>query len=899
MLLKSKWQPPSLNTKHVPRPELVARIGAPAHALTLIQAPAGYGKTELAREWADQADHSVAWLRLDHKDNDLQRFWQYLIGALRTFEPEVGVLAQKQLSLPDTAEAENAVALLLNDILHYSNEARPWTLILEDTHRLDDPLLLDSLNYFLDYLPPSLNLIITSRTEPPLQLSRRLGYSRLTHLTSRDLAFDFNQSKHYLQQHGPLPLQESYLEQLIVKADGWITALQLAAMHLSHEPNPEEFIAHFSGMEKHVHQYLLQEVLKDLSEDTLAFLRATAWLPLLHPRLCDWVCQASDLEIGDSQERLASLLADNLFVMAIDHQQQWFRYHDLFRELLLQHLCQHQRPDDRDLIEQVAHWYRGHDQAEMAVELLVAIQAWPSLVQVIEEEAPAHRKRFEYATVHQWLQYLPDTQLYQRPKLMSLLIWSRSFLPGESVEPAVVRAALQARQTLSQASADSLQTVGVHSELERLTLWVDLSFTQATMARFQSRFDDSLALTREAYATAQQHAIEPLWRAQIELAQDRLIHGEVQEAFERAQNGLDGLLQHSSEMAFGVMIGLICSGLAAMEAGRLEALAALQTRVRHWLQQHQLEHLPLANLAYLIEAELAWERHKLPEAQRAIKLALSYIEQGAPLILQNLGHHLRYRVAFSGGDWEEAEDAVQAITRLHQLYPDLLNFGYPSVAALKAELGLARGDALAGARWLETQWVSIKKGERYWHEKEQLIALKVLWARGDTHKVAQLAKSIRQRASQGQRWRHVWVSSCYEALSRSPLRLNPALLDSLSQAQASGLAGSLLDHHEVIQPLLNGLSEHPGLQSFLRGLQDMADQSLSAREAEQQPVELSKRERQVLALLSEGLSNRAISESLGIAPATVKTHLRNIFEKLDVASRVQALVKAKSLGLLR
>lgn len=329
-LLETKLYEPRVRSRLVTRQRLIDQLDAAAHQkLALICAPAGFGKTTLVAEWlaASSSDEwGSAWVSLDQADNDLAQFWSYITAALRKVDPSIGSGLVSLLSSPQTPPIESILTMLINEVVA---SGRDIVLVLDDFHFIDAKNIHDSISFFIDHLPPRLQLVITSRADPPLPLGRLRARGEMTEIRAADLKFTSEGVADFLNVTMGLELAARDVERLDSRIEGWIAGLQLAALSIRGRDNHSEFIASFAGNDRYLVDYLVEEVLERQPETVRAFLLDTAILDRLNADLCDSVRDT----IG-SQEILESLERDNLFVIPLDDERRWYRFHRLFSDVL-------------------------------------------------------------------------------------------------------------------------------------------------------------------------------------------------------------------------------------------------------------------------------------------------------------------------------------------------------------------------------------------------------------------------------------------------------------------------------------------------------------------------------------------------------------------------------------
>jgi LuxR family maltose regulon positive regulatory protein len=448
-LLTTKLYGPPVGPRLVPRPHLIQyleeglRLG---HRMTLVSAPAGFGKTTLLGDWLRQTDRPAAWLSLDEGDNDPTRFLAYLIAALQRIDPDVGQTAQAMLQAPRGAsQPELLLTTLINDIVA---TAESFILVLDDYHVIESPPIHRAVSFLLDHLPPSeqgMHLVVATRADPPLPLARLRGRGQLTELHAIDLRFTPSEAEAYFNEAMALALSAEQVAALEQRTEGWIVGLQLAALALQGtlllqgQENIAGFVRAFSGSQRYVLDYLTEEVLNRQPQEIQAFLLQTAILDRLTGSLCDAVTQGTE-----SQQVLEALDASNLFVMRLDEERCWYRYHRLFADLLRQRLRRKSPQLVPDLHVRASAWYEQQGLLTEAVRHLLGAGDFERAAHLVEQAAWPMLARGEMTTLLGWLEALPHGVERTRPQLGVLHAWALA-LTGQVdlVEPCLVGVDLQ------------------------------------------------------------------------------------------------------------------------------------------------------------------------------------------------------------------------------------------------------------------------------------------------------------------------------------------------------------------------------------------------------------------------------------------------------------------------
>ncbi|HQU58354.1 MAG TPA: adenylate/guanylate cyclase domain-containing protein, partial [Saprospiraceae bacterium] len=416
--LATKLFLPPPRPKAVRRPRLTDRLneGLPHGKLTLISAAAGFGKTTLASEWAAVCERPIAWLSLDERDSELNRFLAYLVAALQAVAEDIGEAVLGMLQSPQPPSAESALTALLNEITTIPND---FILVLDDYHLVDSKPVDDALSFLLDHLPPQMHLIITTREDPQLPLSRLRVRGQLTELRAADLRFTPAEAAGFLNQVMGLNLSEEDVAALEARTEGWIAGLQMAALSIQGRADTNSFIQAFTGSHRFVLDYLVEEVLQRQPEQVRSFLLQTAILGRLCGPLCDAVTGQED-----SSRMLDALERGNLFVLPLDGQRQWYRYHHLFAEVLQAHSKEQQADQLPGLHLRASEWYEHNGAPADAIYHALAAKNFDRAAGLIELAWPSMDANFQSATWLSWVKAIPDELVRHRPVLSVAYAWA-------------------------------------------------------------------------------------------------------------------------------------------------------------------------------------------------------------------------------------------------------------------------------------------------------------------------------------------------------------------------------------------------------------------------------------------------------------------------------------------
>jgi len=876
----------------LPRPRLTQRLNDGLHRkLTLISAPAGFGKTTLLSEWSLQSKRPVAWISLDEGDNDPARFWAYFIAALQTLQVNVGDAALAAFQSPQPPPMEVVLTALINEIAIIPE---PFALVLDDYHVIETQPVHSALTFLLNHLPPQMHLIIATRADPPLPLARLRGRGQLTELREADLRFTTDEAAAFLNQAMGLNLSAEQVAALEERTEGWIAGLQLAALSMQGRSDIPGFIAAFAGSHRYILDYLAEEVLQRQPEGVQTFLLQTAILDRLSGPLCDTVTGQ-----GDSQTMLERLERANLFLVPLDEERRWYRYHRLFAELLRAYLQREQPNRVPGLHRRASEWYEQNGLLAEAVGHALAAKDFERAARLVEQAAPQMLMRGELVTLLGWLAALPDERIRAWPALCTYYAWVLT-LTGQldAVEPRL------------QDAEQGLQPDIPAAELQDLL--GQIAAIRAYIAALHRDVPHAIELARQAL----EHLPEenPAVRAFVAftLGGACLLSDDVAEACQAfAEASALGRAAGNVHVAIPALCNL--AGLRALQ-GQLhqaaglyqEALELATPSLAHQREGRGGRTLPVAAMAYSGLGGLLYEWNDLEGAMRHLREGIEQSKQWGNVDALASSYARVARVLQAQGDEAGALEALKEagqLVRRHAVIPTTA----ARVAAYQASLWLAQGNLGAATRWVQERGLSVDDELGYLREPEHIALARVLIAQGKYDEALQFLARLRQAAETRGR-----MGSLIEILVLQALALQsqgnttqamPALERALSLAEPEGYVRLFVDEGAPMAKLLR--------QALSRGIApNYVSRLLAAFGAEEQRGEeaekraplllepLSERELEVLRLLAAGLSNREIAEKLIVAVGTVKAHIHNIYGKLGVQSRTQAVARARELGIL-
>ena len=904
-LLATKLHVPRSRSGFVARPRLADRL-APAQGgeVTLVCAPAGFGKTALLADWARGGRRPVAWLSLDEGDNDPARFWRHAIAALDEIRPGVAepVAALLQGLQPTSFEA--VVTALVNQLAGVAEEV---VLVLDDYHLIQSPPVHASLGFLIDHLPPQLQLVVASRADPPLPLARLRARGQLSELREGDLRFTLEEAAELLHAAVGPELPEVAVAVLQERTEGWAAGLQLAALSLQGHADPAGFVEGFSGGHRYVLDYLTEEVLARQPDHLVRFLLETSVLERLSGPLCDAVTGHTD-----SQRHLEQAERANLFLVPLDEVRRWWRYHHLFADLLRARLQQQQPERVPELHASAAAWSEQHGLVDDAVRHALAAGDAVWAARLIEGHFDAMLWRSEDVTFRRWLEALPAELVRSRPRLC-LAQAHGALLSGrlEAVEPHLADA-----ERASAAVAEEPYEPSAGRAVSLLAnVPAAIALARALLARLYGDAERTAEFGRQAltHMTDADHTLRHFARYSLAVAD--WLRGRLAEA----EQALAGLV--AEQLPAGARyLAQLYHDLGQVQRARGHLGAALRTYERALgIASQAGRPLPPAGIAHVDMAEVLYERGEL-------EAALDHATQGVTLSRQlgwarQLGAGLAVLawIRQAQGDRAGALEAVREAERV-PLSPSLVGLLNP-LPVVRARLALAHGETADAARWVQQRRLGADDEPSYPREREYLVLARVLLAQQAPQRALGLLERLHaQAAAQGRTGSVIEVRALQAlalAASGDQAGAQAALAEALTLGTPEGYLRVFVDEGPPMAALLHQLlvdrrQERPEAadaipREYLACLVDAFEQAgLPIRPPARRGgvvvaglIEpLTTRELEVLRLLAAGAPNRAIAEQLVVTQETVKKHLSHLFDKLGVANRTQAVTRARELGLL-
>jgi len=903
-LLETKFYVPRLRRGVVVRPRLSERLRRGAESkLTLISAPAGFGKTTLLAEWlaAGPAGRpSVAWLSLDSTDNHPVSFWTYLIAALQSVAPEVGASALSLLRAPEPPPIERVLAPLLNELAAVAHDI---VLVLDDDHAVDAHEVQAGMAYLLEHLPPRIHIVIATRADPALPLGRLRGRGELVEIRAADLRFTPDEATAYLNEIMGLDLTVSDIAALEERTEGWIAALQLAALSIQGRDDIPGFIAGFAGDDRYIVDYLVEEVLQRQPERVRRFLLETSILGRLTSSLCDAVTGQDD-----GRAMLDALDRGNLFLVPLDDRRRWYRYHQLFADVLRAHLLDEQPDRLPALHRRATEWFEANGERDEAIRHAFAGGDLERAADLVELAIPAMGRDRRESTMRGWLEALPDESIRSRPVLSdgyagALLV--RGEVEGVDAHLADAERWLAMTAEALAAQAPRPAAMVVADEAAFRSLPASVAIHRAGLARKVGDDDATVAHARRALELVgdDDHLGRGGGAALLGLAYWAV--GDLDAAERSYAEAMASLVKagHRSDV-IGLSLGLADMQLVQ---GRLDE--ALRTYGKG-LEIATTEGGPVLRGAadmHVGIGEVLRQRDDLAGAARHLQAAADLgDDNGLP---QN---PYRSRVAAAGIRQAEGDPgaALELLAEADRLYANDFSPDVRPVGAMRARVWIALGRLAEATSWARDSGISDADDLSYVREFEHLTLARLLLAQaaidhGDDRLDAalRLLDRLLAAAQAGGRTGSEIEILVVQALARrargDASGALVALERAITLAEPEGYVRVFADEGEAMTGLLKAAisrRDHPG---YVRRLMAATAGPPTAKRIDQPLVEpLSERELEVLRLLASELDGPEIARELTVSLPTVRTHTQNIYTKLGVNSRRAAVRRADELGLL-
>jgi LuxR family transcriptional regulator, maltose regulon positive regulatory protein len=906
-LFVTKINLPRLRNILVPRNKVLRQLSEgvqDGHLLTLVSAPAGFGKTTTIRMWVEEAGYPVAWVTLEKSDNDLKQFLTYVLTALGLAGDNLGQAALEVVENAREIDLQRILGLLTNDLCDLDH---PIVLVLEEYHLIENEKIDQVIELMLNQAIANLHLVITTREDPNLPLTRLRVRNHLTEIRAADLSFSLEEAGEFFSNVMGVNLSEKEMEILKNRTEGWVAGLQLAALSLKESADPAKFVEAFRGTHRHVLDYLIEEVLNSQPEEIQKFLQRTSILDQLSPSLCEAVTGQEA-----SRKYLHYLETNNLFLVSLDEERTWYRYHALFAELLKNQLVQAEPEGVDDLYERAAGWYQKNGFIRRAVEHAFQISSSTKVTELIEKYAVPMLYRGEVSKVVGWFDRLPEHLRQSSPMLCIGKAWSQVLLLRQRSE--------EVEQAL-QAAEDALNLVNADEALRNLVAG-HIASIQARLLRLSALAGKRPEELIETSQKAQQllpeseKGIRSVNALNIGYGYEALAD---LPAAERAFKGAfeDGVAGGNFYAAINGPISLI---VIAMMKGQLkEASQLCEANIDHFNRLLAGKSFPPIGALYILRGSLLLEENRLGEAEQALTLGLSLERWTGEFRAHTKGYSALARLRSIQGDWTgmlesikffegtRPEAAIYAQALLHRLsirdpvankssleeahlwatqaegrfntLPDIT--GIDPVSEIFFQASLSTAHVLTRLALRNPQVYSLLDVHNYFARQEKFA---------ETHELVGWLVEI-------------WIlrALMYHVEGRAE-DARHMIQAALSASAQRGYFRIFVDESDLVRSLLASVEprlKDNDLSAFVkRLLEAMPGESARGKTDLMAEERLSDREIDVLRCLAAGQSYKEIGQQLFLSLNTVQFHVKNIYSKLLVNKRAQAIEIAQKKKLI-
>ncbi len=898
VLLQTKLYPPQVSAQMVARPHLLQRLNQyQQRPLTLLSASAGYGKSTLVSAWLETVDTPNAWLSLDEYDDDLPLFLTYFIAAVQTIFPDALPNTQALVGAANVPPSSVLTRTLVSEIQELT---QPFILVLDDLHVIHQPHIHDLLNELFRYPSRAMHLVVITRRDPPLPITKMRARAQLTEIRSLELRFTEAETAVFLQQMG-IEFEDTAVADLTRNTEGWVTGLRLSALSLRHR-GAELPLTQAPQNTQYVTNYLVAETLSELPAEITAFLLQTSILDRLCGSLCDAICNNRSIAdsssettevdaLAGSQAILQWLYEQNLFIIPLDDQHQWYRYHHLFQELLQTQLTRNYSSDVvKDLHRRASKWLSQADLIDEAIRHSFLADDTQGAVDIVENNTYAILEDGQFSILARWLNQIPDSLVQQRPKLLLARAWVSHFQGSfENILP------------ILQKLDEFHDSESMDSELEG-----DLDFFNGVLSFWDWQPEPSMQLFYRALAQMPRANLGGRNEAELYLACAMHMAGQGEMAGKRYQQMLRDETSDSSRKGYllaTLAFVYLLSGKLGLVYDIAQEMVAYGERANNTI---------INGWGSYLMGHVQYEWNNLETAVSHFTEALQKrfsLDINTPIDCY-AGLMLTYQAL------QQPEKAVETVEQMVEFAQQTSNPLHAALAhSVQARLFLLQGDLFSASRRLEAEALAADEGTMFfWIELPRITQCRLLIAQGSETSLPAAAEKLQS-----------YWQLCH-ATHNAPRMLEILLLQAETFYQQSMLAEAKLALEKAIQLGKRGGYIRPFVElnpALIKTLNEFYNQGIApnylknilkeCNVAMQRPTQnhskltqnfdelldpLTRREQDVLGLLAKRFTNKEIAEQLFISPLTVKKYTINIYNKLDVQNRRQAADKAITLGLV-
>ena len=888
-LLKTKFHPTAPPSNLVSRPHLTSQLEAGSlHKLTLIAAPAGFGKTILVCEWIATYKKSVAWFSLDKEDNELIRFWIYFISALQTIQLAIGEGAMDVLGNSHPAPIENILTALINEI---SSATEDFFIILDDYHLIETAEVHATFEFLLQHQPQNLHIIITTRYDPPWSLHLLRSRQEMNELRQKDLCFSVDETETLFKRVLKFNLRIEDIRALQTRTEGWVVGLQLAALSMEGDRDPSAFVKGFADSNRFVFEYLIEEVLRKQPPELQEFLLKTSILDYLTAPLCDAI-----LERENSQEILEHLEHAHLFLTVLDDENRWYRYHHLFASLL-QIKLEQSHIDSTGLHHRASLWLQENNLAADALGHAFLADDVDLAIRIIEQNVLNLLESGRLAKLSSWLKLIPDGQDEGRPWLCIAKAWIAINLGKFNNINSWLDCAEQMLDKL-QDSNNSFEPP-VQNALNSVThMRGHIALIHSTQNFYLGNFPEAITQSQKAL----EYLPEKDWlgnsQAWMNIAIGMQRFGRIREALESNRKAISILEAAQKTKSAYLSPYIIQAGILSTigELRKTEAIYKNQIQA----SQSAIIRSPITGIALSALSRIYRERNELDAALRYAEDGLEISLQWGQVDYVVSSYIDKADVLLAMGDFQGAFEMLGAGKQTFD------NFIWPpQLEILEVEMHILASDIDFANRWFQKKQFNPGEKIEYFQLGEYLVFARLLVAQSQHDEARKLLGRLRMVAeSAGAIFSLIKIEALL-AVACYGLNLHQDALDALKKAVLLGedenFVRAIIDAGSSNAKMLSELRFDPQcpqvyVDKLIAGIPQINGKTNADLPSLIEP--LSNRELEVLQLLDTSMTSNEVAEALFIAVSTVRVHIKHIYAKLGVSRRFEAIQRAKELRLI-
>ena len=890
-LLTTKLYIPPPRRNLVARPRLIQQLNAGLSGkFTLVSAPAGFGKTTLLGEWISSSDKSFVWLSLDEGDNNLKRFFTYLIAALQQIDGSIGDGILPLLEATGDPPIEPLITTLINNIVSIEGE---FCLVLDDYHLITNQTIHQAINFLLEHISPNAHIVISGRVDPPIAISLMRARDQMTEVRPNDLRFIKSEVKTFLNDLSGLDLSPEDLSALLSRTEGWITGLQLAALSMQGRQDKHEFVAAFSGSHHYIIDYLVDEVMARQSQEVRTFLYQTSIFSRFCAPLCDEV-----LEILDSRSILQGIDEANLFLVLLDDERKWYRYHHLFAEFLNQRLLEREPQNVPVLHHRASIWFERNGFLAEAIDHALEGNEFTRAAKLVESVGPIMMMQSEFDQLNSWLDAMPQEQVNSWPWLCIIRAWMCQRW-----------AQLDEGEFYLQCAENALELDTTPEPMDGARIIRgQICALRALFSLNKGQISQSIEYANQALEfLPDDYFNRPVAADALGIA--KRVSGDFDGAikvFVKARR--DSLAVGNRIFAQAIILEM---GLTQSMQGRLyQAAETFREAIEFTYQDTEIK-IPYASTASVSLANILQEWNELDAA-------MTHLEEGIEIGLSAkivdavaTGYAIKARVYLAQDNLEAALAACQKLERILKDIPDLEHETIRIALDSRVRLLIANNNLAGAARMVQEHGFSVEDDIRYFHQFEHIVLSRVLIHLGRENleqnylsQAQDLLNRLREVIKPAGCLRETIEILALEALVFEAQGLHDQASDSLEEAltlaEPEGFIRTFVDEGEPMRDLLRQAYSRNISKAYVSKLLAAfePDRAVGKPTAQSLVEPLSNRELEVLRLLSTELSGPEIAQELSISLNTMRTHTKNIYSKLNVSNRRAAVREAQELHIL-